>query len=126
MAEYGPGLTFGQMCALDKERIKHAMQGELMIGEDEDGQFVYEHASKAECDAYILAAYDNCVFQARAAMDSGRALDRLFKEVTGYEAHEKHFKRYIALAEEESAKFRDDYQYESDGPELTVLKGGAE
>lgn len=123
MAEYGPGLTFGQCCNLDKERIKHALQGELMVGEDEDGGFVYEKAPKADCDKYILEAYDSCVFQAKAAMDSGRALDRLFEEVTGEKAHEKHFRRYMEIAEEERQEFQD-YHYESDGPELTVLKGG--
>ena len=121
MAEYGPGLTFGQMCSMDKERIIHAFKGELMCGEDENG-FIYEPASKEECLEYILEAYDNAVFQGKAAMDSGRALEKLFKEVTGHETTE-HFKRYIALTEEERLRYQD-YHYESDKPDLHVIKGG--
>ncbi len=29
MSEYGSGLTFGQCCTMDKERIRHALKGEL-------------------------------------------------------------------------------------------------
>lgn len=121
MAEYGPGLTFGQSCNLDKERIIHAMKGELMVGEDEDGGFVYDKAPKEDCEKYILEAYDNCVFQAKAAMDSGRAMERLFEEVTGHKTT-KHFQRYMEILEEEKLHYQD-YHYEG-GIELTVLKGG--
>lgn len=128
MGEYGSGISFGRACMLDKERIIHAFKGELMTGETFDNQgnehFRYEKASREECLEYILEAYDNAVYQAKMSMDSGRALERLFEEVAG-EKTTKHFKRYIALMEEERERYQD-YHFESDKPELTVLKGGRE
>lgn len=44
-----------------RERIRHAMNGELPQGEDENGT-VYRSASREECDKYILAAYDKAVY----------------------------------------------------------------
>lgn len=128
MGEYAPGISFGRTCMMDKERIIHAFNGELMvgeqIGEDGNGYFLYQAASKEECLEYILGAYDNAVFQAKQSMDCSRALERLFEEVTGHSTCE-HLKRYIALAGEEHLKYQD-YHYESDKPDLTVLKGGSE
>ena len=37
MGEYGPGLTSGQAFMKDKERIKKALEGFLVCGEDDDG-----------------------------------------------------------------------------------------
>ena len=48
MSEYASGFTFGRRCMMDKERIKHALKGELVIGEDENG-FIYGKASRVEC-----------------------------------------------------------------------------
>ena len=53
MAEYGNGVSFGQACTYDKERIKMAFQGKLMIGESVNG-FEYEKADKDECKRYIV------------------------------------------------------------------------
>lgn len=126
MAEYGSGISFGEACMMDKERIIHAFNGELMIGEqpagDGNGRFIYEKASREECLQYILSAYDSAVYQAKMSMDSGRALERLFKEVTGSETVD-HFKRYVVLSEEEHMRYPD-YHYESDKPELAVIAGG--
>ena len=107
MSEYGSGLTFGQTRNMDKERIKHALRGELMCGEDENG-FVYAKATPEECAAYILSAYDNCVYHAKQAMDSGRALERLMKG-KGVECTPE---EYGALMESARLEF-DDYQYEN-------------
>ena len=107
MSEYGSGLTFGQTRNMDKERIKHALRGELMCGEDENG-FVYAKATPEECAAYILSAYDDCVYHAKQAMDSGRALERLMKG-KGVECTPE---EYGALMESARLEF-DDYQYEN-------------
>lgn len=32
MSMYGSGLSFGQMANMEKERIKHAMEGEKCVG----------------------------------------------------------------------------------------------
>lgn len=106
MSEYGSGLTFGQTRNMDKERIKHALRGELMCGEDENG-LVYAKATPEECAAYILSAYDDCVYHAKQAMDSGRALERLMKG-KGVECTPE---EYGALMEAARLEF-DDYQYE--------------
>ena len=107
MSEYGSGLTFGQTRNMDKERIKHALCGELMCGEDEKG-FVYAKATSEECAAYILSAYDDCVYHAKQAMDNGRALERLMKS-KGVECTPE---EYGALMEAARLEF-DDYQYEN-------------
>ena len=36
MSIYGSGLTFGQIANMEKERIKHALEGEKCAGEDEN------------------------------------------------------------------------------------------
>ena len=79
MGAYGSGISFAKACQYDKERIKRALQGELMCGEDENG-FLYAKASKEECDAYILSAYDNAVYEGLEAMRSGRAFERIGKD----------------------------------------------
>ena len=107
MSEYGSGLTFGQTRNMDKERIKHALCGELMCGEDENG-FVYAKATPEECAAYILSAYDDCVYHAKQAMDSGRALERLMKS-KGVEYTPE---EYGVVMEAARLEF-DDYQYEN-------------
>lgn len=108
MAEYGSGLTFGQCCNMDKERIKHALNGELMAGENEDG-FVYEKAEQSECNDFILRAFDNVVFHCLQSMDSGRAMEKIMK---------KHglridMKEYMETVEQEKQAFND-YVYEED------------
>lgn len=61
MEEYGPSLTMGKMFSLDKERIRKALEGYLIDGEDENG-FTYRKATKAECDRFILQKFDNAVY----------------------------------------------------------------
>lgn len=108
MSEYASGLTFGKCCNLDKDRIKHALKGELFCGEDENG-FLYEKASKEDCERYILQAYDNAVFHAKQAMDSGRVLDRMLRDIVGDKLD---MSKYIAYMGEETLKFND-YEFES-------------
>ena len=108
MAEYAPGLTFGQCCNLDKERIKHALAGELMVGENENG-FVYGKANMIDCAEFILRAFDNVVFQCKQSMDSGRAMETLMR---------KHgitidLREYMQELEQERLKFND-YVYEGE------------
>ena len=108
MAEYASGLSFGTCCNLDKERIRHALNGELMVGEDENG-FIYEKADKADCDDYILHAYDNVVFLCKQAYDSGRALDAIMQ------AHgvKVDLREYMETVMKENQKFND-YVFERD------------
>lgn len=106
MSEYGSGLTFGQCCMMDKERIKHALRGQMMCGETEEG-FEYCTASKEQCEEYILSAYDNAVYHALQAMTSARAHERLHGE------NKPSLKEYMDAFEEENRRFND-YKYECD------------
>lgn len=111
MGEYGPGLTSGQAFMLDKERIKHALAGKLICGETEKG-FEYAPAPEEECKSYILAAFDNAVFQCQEAHASGRAMERLIKMKTKLSDAEI-LQGFYPLVEEEKLKYND-YTYESD------------
>ena len=112
MSEYGSGLTFGQTRNLDKERIKRALRGELVCGEDENG-FIYAKANREDCERFILAAYDDCVYHAKQAMDSGRALERLLKS-KGVEVGVTYtLDEYMTFTEEATREF-DDYLYEDE------------
>ena len=77
--EYGPGLTAGKIFNMDKERIKHALRGELVYSEGEDG-FIYRPASKEECDEFILRKFDNVVFQLLESYKFGRIYDYILEK----------------------------------------------
>jgi len=79
MSEYGSGMTFKRACELDRERIIHALKGELVCDETDTG-FVYADAPKEECDEFILSAFDNVVYHAEQAFHSGRALEKMLKD----------------------------------------------
>ena len=111
MGEYGPGLTSGQCFNLDKERIKHALKGELLCGESEEG-FKYAPAPKEECEEYILAAFDNAVFQCTQALASGRAYERILVQDAKLNAR-KIMKSYMIYIAEENKKYND-YIFEDD------------
>ena len=115
MGEYGPGLTSGQMFNKDKERIRHALNGEILCGEDENG-FIYQKASKEECDKYILSTFDNAVFEVQRANTSGRALNRIIKEYTDLSEMDI-FQIYQDFVMEEDAKFND-YIYETNEEDI--------
>ena len=74
--KYGNGISLAKSFMLDKERIKHAFNGELVCGENEDG-FTYIHANKEMCDKFILECFENAVHMALTANASARALERI-------------------------------------------------
>ena len=114
MSEYGPGMTIGSAAELDKDRVRHALMGELMCGEDDRG-FVYEPASREECERYILDVIDYWVYQAKHLADSGRAMERVM-EAHGFSVL-NHFREYVDEMAKASTEY-DDYIYESDYDEL--------
>jgi len=93
MSMYGSGLTFGQVCNMEKERIKHALEGERCVGEDEDG-FIWESCSDEEANSEIFAIFDECVHQALEAMHSGRALEHIAKQ-HGYDGNLKEYENAL-------------------------------
>lgn len=97
MSMYGSGLSFGQVCNMEKERIKHALEGEKCVGEDEDG-FIWESCSDDEANSEIIAIFDECVHQALDAMHSGRALERIATD-RGYTGNLKEYEAALKATE---------------------------
>lgn len=112
MSEYASGLTMGRCATYDKERVRHALRGELMCGEDEHG-FVYESAPREECEAYILGVVDNWYFQAKRLADSDRAMERICRR-HGWVMDLGEYMREVQAAASE----HDDYVYEHEWDEL--------
>ena len=113
MAEYGNGVSFGQACTYDKERIKMALQGKLLARESSNG-FEYEKGEKEDCKNFILDTYDEAVYQARMAMASGKALERMLFDLLP-DRTAVDFMKYMKYFEEERRKadLESPYIYES-------------
>lgn len=79
MGEYGSGVSLVQAFNYDKERLLNALEGRLMCGETEEG-FEYCEAPQSECRAEIIALFDNAVYHALQAYQSGRVLEQAAKE----------------------------------------------
>ena len=114
MSKYGSGLTFGQVCNLEKAEIKQALAGKVIDYYDDNENPVYRDGTKEETDRVILKAYDAAVFHALDSMISGRAYSRLMGELSdGVNDFADNFMRYIELREEEEQKYFD-YVYEGE------------
>ena len=74
--EYGNGITMAQAFAYDRERIQHALKGELMSGENEQG-FKYAPADEKLCKEFILRAFDQAAYLAIDANRTGVAIERI-------------------------------------------------
>lgn len=124
MGEYGSGMSLAQVAELDKERVKHALNGELVCGEDENG-FVYEPATREECDRYILEVVDSWYHQAKRLADNGRAIERLCKS-HGFDPM-SYFHEYVLLmaeAENEYATFAYEHEIDSVQEEARSILDG--
>lgn len=124
MGEYGGVISIGQAGEYDKERVKMALQGKLMCGEDGHG-FIYEDAPKEECERYILDVVDNWVWNSLNFAAHGRAMEQLMKNHR-FPMHE-YFREYVGLVNEENRKYRD-YLTEGDleelAEEIEKIEGG--
>ena len=78
MSEYGSCMTMAEAAEVDKERIIHALGGELVCGESERG-FEYTSAPQDECREFILSVLDKWYFLAKQAADAGRTLERMLE-----------------------------------------------
>ena len=95
MSKYGPGLPFKEVCELELEQIEHALNGELMSGEDESG-FTYEKRSEEKCKAFILDAYKECAHQGLVAMHGSRAIEKLYVDQCGGNPPRDYLQKYVA------------------------------
>ena len=119
MGKYGSGLTFGQICKLERQEIEQALNHKVLVGEDSNGSRIYEPAEKSETDKVVLDASDEVVYQAMQALASGRALERLFREQCKTEPD---LKRYMELVAEENTKYQD--YFPDPSRNFTVIDGG--
>lgn len=87
MAKYGPGVSFKQAAAMDRDEIIHALHGERICGETEQG-FKYEPCTRAEAEEIILEIYDQRVYEVNEAYHHGRATEFMLKE-RGIVLHEE-------------------------------------
>lgn len=94
MSEYGSCMSMAEMFNLDKERIKMALNGQLLSGEDESG-FEYSPASKEECDEFIISAFDNAVHHCLKMARSGRAFEKILDD-EGIKP-ESYFQKYMEI-----------------------------
>lgn len=101
-------MSMGTAAMLDKERVRHALAGELVCGEDEHG-FEYVAAPREKCERFILTVVDKWYYYANELAASGRAMERVMSD-HGFEIP---FKEYFEAVEEEKLAF-DDYTYESE------------
>lgn len=90
MSKYGGRLTINDVCKLEVAEAKEIL-GRYHVSE-EDTQTI---------TSMITEAY----FQLSESTTAGRAIDRLFEEVTGKRIEKEYFKRYMELGAEESQKF---------------------
>ncbi len=95
MSRYGSGLSYGQIANMEKERIKHALEGEKCIGEDEDGNFIWTSCSDEEADDEIIAVFDEAVYQVLDALHTSRAMETIAK-AHGYDGNIKEFQDAMA------------------------------
>lgn len=102
MSMYGSGVSMAQAMEMDKERVRHAMFNELVVGEDENG-FVYERATREECHKFVMETLDGWYFTAKQLADCGRAMERLL-EARGVD-WKRSLPEFMALMDEESEKF---------------------
>lgn len=92
MAQYGNGISLKKAFEFDRERIEHALKGELCCGETETG-FEYAPCTREEADEYILEAFDNAVYHALNLARTGEIYEEIIRENTDIDEAEL-FKKY--------------------------------
>ena len=116
MGEYGNGLTLADEMELDKQRVREALLGRIVVGEDEHG-FLFDKAPDWECHEYILSVLDKWYYHAKQGADSGRALERMLAKrgVTFHNADE--MQEFMAEMQKASGEY-DTFVYEHELKEL--------
>lgn len=111
---YGSGVTLTQAFNYDKERIKKALDGQLLSGENESG-FTYKPAKKEDCNRYILEAFDNAVFHCMDINATAIALEKYLDD-KGFKINFSELVAYMEL-EKKKAYESKEYIYEPLDPE---------
>lgn len=95
MSKYGPGLSFKKVCELELEQIEHALNGELISGETEQGFTYYAEPSEEKCKEFILDSYKECAHQALLAMHGSRAIEKVYLDQFGGKPPRGYLQKYI-------------------------------
>ena len=107
MGKYGPGVSLAEMAEMEKDSVRQAIRGFLVVGQDGEGEFIYDHATPEECEEYILGVLDHWYYLAKQGADVGRALERVlenhgikteeyfFEFIVEYDNAQKEYNNYI-------------------------------
>ena len=71
-------MTTGRELEYMRDDILRALDGEVLIGEDENGP-VYEKGSLEECRHEVSRIFDLIAYRMNEALSSGRAMDNIAK-----------------------------------------------
>lgn len=82
MAKYGNGISFAEACKMNREELLHALNGEIRVGENENG-FIYAPASKEETDKVIIGLFDSLVYDAQNTLKASRAMESAYFKQAG-------------------------------------------
>ena len=128
MSEYGSGLTIGMEAELDKERIKHALKGELVVDQNEEG-FVFAAVSNVDdCRKDIIYRFEKYVHKAQEGMAAARAYENILKR-RGVKVESMKFaiNEFMPEYEREIKKFQDfvsDFELEELEDEIKEIESG--
>ena len=115
MGKYGSGVSLVEMAELEKDCVRQAGRGFLVVGQDGEGEFIYDHATPEECEEYILGVIDHWYYVAKQGADAGRAFEQVLKN-HGLETEEYFFE--FAAEFSKAQKEYDFYVYEFEKKEL--------
>ena len=115
MSKYGPGVSLAEMAEMEKACVRQAVRGFLAVGQNGEGEFLFDHATPEECEEYILGVLDHWYYLAKQGMDVGRALERVL-ENHGIKTEEYFFEFMVEY--DTACKEHDNYVYEFEKKEL--------
>lgn len=106
MSKYGSGVSIAAMCMLEKNEVIEALKGNIWVGEDDNGQQMFEPADKAECENAILKAFDHMVYRFIESVAHGRVTEDLIGA-----------KKYMGLID---TKIKKKYPEYSEHPSIAI------
>lgn len=109
MGKYGSGVSLAEMAEMEKACVRQAIRGFLPVGYNEEGEFLFDHATPEECEEYILDILDHWYYVAKQGADAGRAFERVL-ENHGLKTDEYFFE--FAAEFDKAQKEYNNYVYE--------------
>ncbi len=109
----GKEMTIDEHCEDMRDIVRHALDGEVWVGDDEDGQPVWEHAEHDECVDAAMDAVDELAYQLIELSDSGRAMERMMGARGPID-----FGEYMRALEEEKRRYPRTYAFHGELEEV--------